>query len=358
MRVTPKILDSEVWEMPLKAKMLAVTCMLLADSDGRLVTSIRALSKCASLSLQQTRTGLHILQDAGFLEVKPTQRETGIIVNKSRIYEAKRPAANTTFSGRSGGANTTEKSEKPNDDGDLHGRESAGQHNLADRANTNETPRKDNKNGDLQGREGVSQHNGAEKSQANTTFQGEINTSETPEKPNDDGDLHGRGEVSQHNFSRGNQHNGIYIYNTRLEKNNRKKKRVIRKENKKSVTGREEEILEEALFREFWEVYPPCPPSRRSRKATVARWNGLVKSGVSAAELVMAAKLYAVERDGEDEKYTAGPQFFLGPRDERWRAVLAHGRRDGDIAVKLTKKEKRNMDVINTILGECGDEDE
>lgn len=77
-------------------------------------------------------------------------------------------------------------------------------------------------------------------------------------------------------------------------------------------------------FEEFWAFYPRSTGKQEAMRkwvATLARPEAPDRPKATSEMLVIAAKNYAAERDGEDEKYTKHAATFLGP-DEHWREYL------------------------------------
>jgi len=64
-----------------------------------------------------------------------------------------------------------------------------------------------------------------------------------------------------------------------------------------------------AEFEQFWSHYP----RKDEKKGAFKRWNTLLKAGVKADDLILAAMNYARARNGEDKKFTKMGKTFLGP---------------------------------------------
>lgn len=67
-----------------------------------------------------------------------------------------------------------------------------------------------------------------------------------------------------------------------------------------------------AGFDEFWTVYPRKVAKGAARKA----WPKAVEAACGVEPIIEGARRYAIERDGEDPKFTAHPATWL--RAERW----------------------------------------
>src|SRR5690606_32210384 len=74
---------------------------------------------------------------------------------------------------------------------------------------------------------------------------------------------------------------------------------------------------------EFWQAYPKRDGGN-SKKAAFRRWSALRKRGVSATDLIRAARAYAAEQErlgNVGTRYVRQAVTFLGP-DEHWRQYV------------------------------------
>jgi uncharacterized protein YdaU (DUF1376 family) len=70
-------------------------------------------------------------------------------------------------------------------------------------------------------------------------------------------------------------------------------------------------------FESFWGFYP----RRVEKKPAFAKWNALVKKGVSPDDIITACKHYLTACKGKDEQYIKHPATFL--EKDRWMEFLA-----------------------------------
>lgn len=74
--------------------------------------------------------------------------------------------------------------------------------------------------------------------------------------------------------------------------------------------SRPEEVLEAEAFAGFWATYP-----RRQGKGSAEKaWNAAIRHGTAPRRILDGAKRYAVERAGQDAKYTKHPSTWLNGR--------------------------------------------
>jgi hypothetical protein len=85
-------------------------------------------------------------------------------------------------------------------------------------------------------------------------------------------------------------------------------------EGKKSTPRRRKPVDYPDGFEQFWSLYP-----RRLHKQTALRAYRAAskRPGFSLDDLLTATRHYALERDGQDERFTKHPATFLN--DDRWR---------------------------------------
>lgn len=68
----------------------------------------------------------------------------------------------------------------------------------------------------------------------------------------------------------------------------------------------------------FWSIYPRHDSPKEARKA----WGARMREGITAEDLILAAKHYADAKRGTEQNYLLQPKTFLGV-NERWRDFLA-----------------------------------
>ncbi len=98
-------------------------------------------------------------------------------------------------------------------------------------------------------------------------------------------------------------------------------------------------------FEEFWAFYPRSTGKQEGMRkwvATLSRTEAPDHPKATPEMLINAAKNYAVERDGEEEKYTKHAATFLGP-DEHWREYLE--------PKKKTSRNERPTRVYDDLQG-------
>lgn len=107
-----KILDSPLWKMRYQDRILAITCIILANhkpnkfshkgtgedipvESGQFVTTIRNLAVMANMSIQETRTSLRHLEKSRFLTQQSTRWYSLVTICNWALYQSASIEANT-----------------------------------------------------------------------------------------------------------------------------------------------------------------------------------------------------------------------------------------------------------------------
>lgn len=99
----------------------------------------------------------------------------------------------------------------------------------------------------------------------------------------------------------------------------------------------------DAEFSRWWEEYPRAAGKVDARNA----YEAARKRGASAEELLLAAKHYAAERDGEEPKFTKHAATFL--RQDRWREHLEEPDEDGPDRFGVPEGYRSEADMLRDV---------
>jgi hypothetical protein len=133
-----------------------------------------------------------------------------------------------------------------------------------------------------------------------------------------------------------------------------KKKDSRRKKNKDAAKPKPQDTAES--FERFWAVYPKRVAKEAARKAFARA----VENGADPEALIIGAQRYAVERQGQDSKYTKHPATWLNAGC--WNDEMPSGAvidQDGNV-VEVERPRRSNgpktwAEVTDELLAEIGD---
>jgi hypothetical protein len=77
-------------------------------------------------------------------------------------------------------------------------------------------------------------------------------------------------------------------------------------------------------FESFWTLYPKR--KNNNKQAAFRWWKTKLTNGATVAELILAVRAYARDREGEPSKFTKMASTFLGP-DDHWKEYLGQEER-------------------------------